>query len=213
MQIRATFLSLVAGTALVAVACGGPSQGPTTQPTPSGSGGSTGSGGGTGSGDGSGGNGSTGTGGTGGGGGGGSAGTGGSGGGGGGGTTAQTLGCYGYVQCLVKAMSDADATACDNMAKDTGVAKLDAVDACVATFCEGMNGGTARCKADAMGAPVNLDGSAPFDMTTGAPSGDCGACLTNGEAGLWGDTCQPANDPACNPSACATQTAACKADM
>jgi hypothetical protein len=208
MQIRASsaFLTIVAATALVAVACGGgPSQGPTTQPQPG-----TGTGSGTGSGDG------TGTGGNG-------SGGGGSGGGGGGtttppgnadgGTTAKTLGCNGYVQCLLAATTDAAATACDSMAKDTGAAKLDAVDTCVGNFCLGMNGGTARCKADANGDPVNLDGSAPFDMTTGDPSGDCGACLTNGEAALWGDTCQPTNDPACNTSACTAAVSACKADM
>jgi len=214
MQMRSSssvFLGLVTATALVAVACAGPHSGPSSGPT--GSGGSTGSGSGTGSGDGTGGNG-TGSG--------GSAGTGGGGGGGGTttpptgdmGTTAKTLGCNAYVQCLLNAMSDTDATACDNAAKDSATADLDAIDQCVGNYCLGMNGGTARCKTDATtGDLTNLDGTAAFDPNTGAPMGDCGACLDNGEAGLWGEQCMPANDAACNTSACASQTATCKADM
>src|SRR5262249_3421698 len=130
-----------------------------------------------------------------------------------GGVPAKTLGCAAYVACLTNAMSAADAMNCDNTAKDEAVMKLDAVDQCVGNFCLGMNGGTARCKAGTNGDLTNLDGSAAFDPNTGAPMGDCGACLTNGEAGLWGDACMPANDAACNTSACASQTADCKADM
>ncbi|HEX8953298.1 MAG TPA: hypothetical protein VF945_15695, partial [Polyangia bacterium] len=111
MQTNASLvrISLVAIAGILAVACAGPSSGPTKTPQQPG----TTSGGGSG--------------GTGGGGSGGTTGTGGNGGttgtGGGdntpdggtttppsdGGVTAQTLGCAGYVACLAAAMSDADA--------------------------------------------------------------------------------------------------------
>ena len=212
MQTNASFVrsTLVALAAVAAVACAGPSSkssnpqpgtnGPADGTGGNGSGGSTGSGGGGG-----------------GGGGGGSAGSGGGGGGGGGdtnpdgGVTTATLGCSGYVQCLLAAMSDADAMKCDSEAKSSATMLLDAVDQCVGNYCLGMSGGTARCKQGTDGSLQNLDGTAAFDMN-GAPSGDCGACLVNGEAGLWGDSCMPANDPACNTAACASQTSACQAD-
>ncbi|HEX6837433.1 MAG TPA: hypothetical protein VF334_12725 [Polyangia bacterium] len=212
MQTNASFvrISLVAIAGVLAVACAGPSSGPTQQPQQPGT-----SGGGSG--------------GTGGGGSGGTTGTGGNGGttgtGGGdttpdGGTTTPapdggvtpTLGCAGYVACLKAAMSDADAMKCDSEAKSTATSMLDAVDTCVGSYCLGMSGTAARCKQSATdGSMQNLDGTAAFDMN-GAPTGDCGACLVNGEAGLWGDTCMPATDPACNTTKCAQQTAACQAD-
>ncbi|MGZ5252691.1 MAG: hypothetical protein ACXWCE_20915 [Caldimonas sp.] len=210
MQTNASIVrSLAVAAALVAVACAGPSSGPSK---PSGGGGTTGSGGGgttgTGGGDNTGGNG-------------GSTGTGGAGGGGGGtttpppdgGTTMAGIGCNSYVACLTAAMSAADAMACDAKASTNATNILDAVDTCVGNVCLGMaGGGAARCKAATDGSLTNLDGTPAFDATTGAPSGDCGTCLVNGEAALWGDTCMPATDPACNTSACATQVAACHAD-
>lgn len=208
MQTNASFVRIpiaVAAAALFVVACGAPK----TQ-TPSPAPGTTGTGGnGSGGSGGSGGGGTVGTGGSGGGGGGG--GTGGA--GGGGGTTASGTGCAAYVACLKAAASEADATACDNKASASGKMILGAVDTCVASYCEGgSGGGKARCKADANGLPVNLDGSAAFDQTTGAPSGDCGTCLVDGEASLFGDTCTPANDPACTTTACTQQISACTGD-
>jgi hypothetical protein len=181
-----------------------------------GSGGSTGTGG----------NGSGGSGGEGGsggaGGGGGSASNGGSGGGGGGGTggagggggtTTASIGCKSYVACLAAAMSAADAMACDAKATTNAKNILDAVDTCVGNYCLGMAGTAARCKQSATdGSMQNLDGTAAFNATTGAPTGDCGACLLNGEAGLWGQQCMPTTDAACNTSACTQQTMACVND-
>ena len=67
-------------------------------------------------------------------------------------------------------MSDADATTCDNTAKDKASTKLDAVDTCVGNFCVGMNGGTARCKADATSGDLRTSTARPpFDPTTGDP--------------------------------------------
>jgi hypothetical protein len=123
-----------------------------------------------------------------------------------------TVGCYNYVQCLLAAMSDTDAQACDMKASMTAQTELAAVDTCVLNYCLGQNGGTARCKQDANGAPTNIDGTPAFDQNTGAPSGDCGACLVNGEASLWGDQCMPANDPACTTTACSTQIMTCTND-
>ncbi len=213
MQTKASFvrITLVAVAALAAAACAGPSQGP-SKPQPGTNGPADGTG-------------STGTGGNGSG---GSTGTGGNGGttgtGGGdttpdGGTTTPpadggvtpTLGCAAYVQCLAAAMSDADAMKCDSEAKPTAMSILDAVDTCVGNYCLGMAGAAARCKQATDGSMQNLDGTAAFDMN-GMPTGDCGKCLDNGEAGLWGQACNPTTDPACNTSACAQQTAACQND-
>ena len=64
---------------------------------------------------------------------------------------------------------------------------LDAVDTCVGSYCLGMAGAAARCKQSATdGSMQNLDGTAAFDATTGAPTGDCGVCLLNGDAGSVG---------------------------
>ncbi len=130
-----------------------------------------------------------------------------------GGTTAQSLGCNGYVACLTAATSMADADACDAKASANANSILDAIDTCVLSFCQGNTGGSARCRVDGEGNPENLDGSPAFDATSGAPTGDCGDCLDNGEAALWSEPCEPSNDPSCNTSACAQQTAACHADM
>ena len=213
MQTNASFvrISLFAVAALVAAACAGPAAGPSKQvPGTGGNGGSTGTGSG----------GSTGT---------GSGGTGGSGGGGGtatggdtpdggttpgsdGGITTASLGCAGYVACLENAMSDADAMACDQKATANATTLLNAAEDCVGNYCLGMSGAAARCKQSATdGSMQNLDGTAAFDMN-GAPTGDCGACLLNGDAGMWGEACMPTTDAACNTSACAQQTAACTAD-
>jgi hypothetical protein len=204
-------LALALGFAFAAatlVACAGPSTGPNSKPQPTGSGGGGGGGGG----------GGTATGG------GGSTGTGGNGGdgdmgttpapGSDGGITTATVGCNAYVQCLAAAMSDADATACDNKASANAMTLLGAVDTCVGGYCLGTSGGgTARCKQSATdGSMENLDGTPAFNATTGAPTGDCGNCLLNGEAGLFGGACQPTTDPACNTAACAQQTSACQAD-
>ena len=190
------------------VACAGPSTGP-NKPQPIGSGGASGSGSGGGSATG----------------GGGSTGTGGNGSAPDmgttpsptpspdGGTITASLGCAGYVQCLATAMSAADGMACDAKATANATTLLDAVDQCVGNYCLGMSGAIARCKQSATdGSMENLDGTPAFGATTGAPTGDCGACLLNGDAALFGDTCMPTTDPACNVSTCASQTAACHAD-
>ena len=189
---------------VVLVACAGPSTGTGGRSTGSGGGGSTGSGG--------------------------NGGNGGSGGSGGGfagdlgttptptptpdgGTPAPALSCSSYVACLAAAMSAAAAMACDSKASANAKSILDAVDKCVGSYCLGMAGAAARCKQNATdGSMQNLDGTPAFDATTGAPTGDCGACLLNGEAGLFGQACMPTTDAACNTAACAQQTAACKAD-
>lgn len=211
MQTNASFvrISLVAIAGVLVVACAGPSSGPTQKPQPGTSGGAGGTGGG-GSG------GTTGTGGNG--------GTTGTGGGDGtpdggtttpapdGGVTTASLGCAGYVACLSAAMSATDAMACDSKATANAKSVLDAVDTCIGNYCLGMSGTAARCKQNATdGSMQNLDGTAAFDMN-GAPTGDCGACLLNGDAGLWGATCMPTTDAACNTPACAQQTSACQAD-
>lgn len=204
MRALALCLGFAFATATL-VACAGPSTGPNSKPQPTGSGGGGGSGGGTATG------------------GGGSTGSGGNGAGDGdmstppapdGGVITASVGCSGYVQCLEAAMSDADATACDNKATASAMNLLDAVDTCVGGFCLGTSGGgTARCKQSATdGSMENLDGTPAFDATTGAPTGDCGNCLLNGEAGLFGEACEPTTDPACNTAACAQQTGACQAD-
>lgn len=213
MQTNASFvrISLVAIAGVLAVACAGPSSGPTKTPQQPGASGGAGGTGGGGSG------GTTGTGGNG--------GTTGTGGGDGtpdggttttpapdGGVTTASLGCAGYVACLSAAMSEADATACDNKATANAKSVLDAVDTCIGNYCLGMSGTAARCKQNATdGSMQNLDGTAAFDMN-GAPTGDCGACLLNGDAGLWGQACMPTTDAACNTPACAQQTSACQAD-
>ncbi|HEX8950643.1 MAG TPA: hypothetical protein VF945_02305 [Polyangia bacterium] len=208
MQTNASLarLALLAVAGVLAAACAGPSgPGQKPQPTTSGGAGGTGSGGSGGIGSGGNGNGSNGTttpdGGTttppad-------------------GGTTTASLGCNAYVACLAAAMSAADATACDNKSSANAKSILGAVDTCVGSYCLGMAGAAARCKQSATdGSMQNLDGTPAFDATTGAPTGDCGACLDNAEAGLFGGACQPATDAACNTAACAQQTAACKADM
>jgi hypothetical protein len=106
-------------------------------------------------------------------------------------------------------MSDTDAQACEMKVSMSGGQLFGAVEQCVGDFCGGMAGTTARCKFAADGSPQNTDGTAAFDMN-GMPTGDCGVCLLNGDAALFGEACQPANDPACN--ACSAQTAACIAD-
>jgi hypothetical protein len=195
---------ILCASAFAMVACAGPSTGPESKPQP-GSGGSTGTGGN-----------------------GGATGSGGSGGSGGdgqpapdlgtapapdGGTTTAGVGCSGYVACLAAAMSDADAMACDAKASTNAKNILDAVDTCVGSYCLGMAGAAARCKQSATdGSMQNLDGTAAFDANTGAPTGDCGACLLNGEAGLFGQACMPTTDPACNTAKCAQQTTACQND-
>src|SRR6185312_16945908 len=130
----------------------------------------------------------------------------------GGGIATASLGCAAYVACLENAMSDADAMACDQKATANATTLLNAAEDCVGNYCLGMSGAAARCKQSATdGSMQNLDGTAAFDMN-GAPTGDCGACLLNGDAGMWGEACMPTTDAACNTSACAQQTAACTAD-
>jgi hypothetical protein len=117
-----------------------------------------------------------------------------------------------YVMCLENAMSDADAMACDTNASATATQLLDAADQCAFDYCTGKaGGGTARCTTAADGSPTNPDGTPAFDMN-GMPSGDCASCLLNAEAGLFGQPCQPANDAACNVSACAQTVTACQAN-
>jgi hypothetical protein len=128
------------------------------------------------------------------------------------GTIPVQTGCAPYVMCLDKAMSAADAMACNTAASSTATQLLDAVDQCALDFCVGMNGGTARCKLATDGSPQNLDGTAAFDMN-GMPVGDCATCLLNVDAGLFGEQCQPTTDAACNTTACATQVAACQASQ
>jgi hypothetical protein len=113
------------------------------------------------------------------------------------------------VTCLGAAMSEADAQACEMKVSMSGGQLFGAVEQCVGDFCAGKSGTAARCKFDANGQPQNLDGTAAFDMN-GKPTADCGVCLLNGDATLFGEACQPANDPACN--ACSSQIAACAAD-
>jgi hypothetical protein len=213
MQTNARMI-VVAFAALALAACAGPSAGPSK---PGGAGGSTGTGGNGGStgtgGDGSGGTGGSGGGGTanGGAGGGGGGGTGGA--GGGGGTTTSGVGCKSYVNCLAAAMSAADSMACDTKASANAKSILDAEETCIGSYCLGMSGAAARCKQSATdGSMQNLDGTAAFDATTGAPTGDCGACLLNGDAALWGEACMPTTDAACNTTACSQQTMACVND-
>ena len=202
MKTNASYVrSMLVAVAVAAAACAGPTTSQPSKPQPGGSGGSTGTGG---AGDSTGGNGGTtptptpapdgGTSAT------------------DGGTTAAGIGCSSYVTCLGAAMSAADATACDNKASTNAKNILDAEDTCTLNFCLGMAGGTTRCKVATDGSPENLDGSPAFDPTTDAPTGDCGVCLLNGEAGLFGQACQPTTDPACNTAACTQQVAACHAD-
>jgi hypothetical protein len=112
--------------------------------------------------------------------------------------------------CLTAAMSDAAAMACDTAASSAATMLLGAVDDCGFTYCTTAQGGAAaRCKVSATdGSPQNPDGTAAFDPNTGMPSGDCGTCLDNTEAVLFGDTCT--GDGAC--TACTTQINACKAN-
>jgi hypothetical protein len=203
MQTKASLgrSSIVAVAALFAAACAGPTMEPVPQPQPGGGGASSGGGGST---DGTGGNAPTPT-----------------------PTptptpsptptptptpTPQAGGCNTYVMCLNNAMSPAAATACDNAASSNAKNILAAEDTCVLSYCVGMTGAAVRCKTATDGSPENLDGSPAFDSTTNAPTGDCGDCLDNGEAGLFGAQCVPTTDPGCNPTACADQVAACHAD-
>jgi hypothetical protein len=123
--------------------------------------------------------------------------------------TPQTFGCSAFVSCLKAAMSETDAKACEMKVSMSGGQLFGAVLQCAGDFCAGTSGGTARCKFATDGTAQNIDGTAAFDMN-GMPTGDCGVCLLNADATLFGEACQPTTDPAC--TACTSQIAACTAD-
>ncbi|HUS66699.1 MAG TPA: hypothetical protein VMZ28_19315 [Kofleriaceae bacterium] len=100
--------------------------------------------------------------------------------------------------------------ACDAQATAKAQMLLDAAYQCGGNFCLGMSGVAARCKLDANDELTNLDGTPAFGAN--GPSGDCATCLLNSTAKLDGFSCEPLNDPACNPAACAPSANACTAD-
>ena len=124
------------------------------------------------------------------------------------------LGCNAYVQCLAAAMSDADATACDNAASDNAKNILDAVDTCVGNYCLGMTGGDRALQSGARPTARSRTSTARPRSTPppARPPATAAPASTTARRACSDEACMPTNDAACNTAACAQQTAACHAD-
>jgi len=120
-------------------------------------------------------------------------------------TTTVKTGCAGYIQCLIDCGSDTACSAqCDKNVTTAGKQKESQAIACGQNWCLGTNDmGTGDCT---LNAAMTMLVDKP-----GAPANTCSNCLNNSLAGLFGDTCMPANDKNCNPAMCTATVTACQA--
>ncbi len=116
----------------------------------------------------------------------------------------QSVGCIGYVQCLLDCGQDTVCSAqCEQSVTPVGKKKFVQAITCGQSWCLGTNDlGSGDCIVSGM-TLTNPDG------TTAATGTVCGDCLDNALAALFGDACSPANSPNCNPPLCKAQNDAC----
>ncbi len=140
---------------------------------------------------------------------------------------AAKVGCAGYVMCYIDcfnanpdtATASGCRTMCGKTAKTGASDKFDAALSCGQDHCLGdvdaMNGKCHLLVSGSSGTLVNADGtmisnSDPTTDMTGTK--DCGVCLNDALARLFGDMCTNMSSVDCNPSECKTVTDACLND-
>jgi len=140
---------------------------------------------------------------------------------------AAKVGCAGYVQCYSDcftanpdtATASGCMTMCGKTAKANAANEFNAALSCGQEHCLGdQDAMSGKCKlvvTGTTGTLVNHDGSMisssdPTSGTTGTK--DCGVCLNDGLARLFGDTCTNMSSSDCNPSECKTVTDTCLND-
>jgi hypothetical protein len=106
--------------------------------------------------------------------------------------------CGGYVSCVNACTTDTCVSACDAALDLDGQAKIQAAVQCLYDYCEFTAG---DCEYD----PVFGEYADSFS----ANPGDCQACVNNAATPLTMESCSPANDPDCAPSACNADNQAC----
>jgi hypothetical protein len=133
------------------------------------------------------------------------------------------IGCGGLVTCYndcsttatTQAEYDTCSAACDKKAKSGSTAKYDNALACGQSHCLGnVDAGNGKCKLSAdMTQLQNADGTAIASADPGTPPKECGACLNNSLAALFGTACSPTNSPDCKPAECTAITNTCLNEM
>jgi hypothetical protein len=135
------------------------------------------------------------------------------------------VGCVGFISCLNDCFSanpNADLmtceTTCSKTAKTTASTEYNNALDCGQQHCLGnVDAMTGKCLLTADGTTlINKDGSMIDDMndpTDGSnPLKDCGRCLNDALARLFGNTCDLMSSPDCNPTECKTVTDTCLND-
>jgi hypothetical protein len=109
------------------------------------------------------------------------------------------IGCKDYVQCLLDCGND---TVCSDMCnKDLsliGRSYFNKAIACGQNWCLGT---------DDMGSGACIVEGTMLKDPPGKTG--CSACLNNALAAFFGQTCDPPNDPNCNPPSCADENQTC----
>jgi hypothetical protein len=125
------------------------------------------------------------------------------------------LSCGGYLSCIVDChaagASDAGIAACAHSceldAADGKPEKFQTAFVCGERHCLGdVDAGSGAC-IDSANGPVNRDESAPTQGT------QCGDCLNDSLAGLFGDACVSPGGPDCKPAECAAAIMECLTDI
>jgi hypothetical protein len=137
------------------------------------------------------------------------------------------VGCAGYVQCYIDCFNANPTTAtasgcrtmCGKNAKSTASGLFDTALSCGQDHCLGdvdaMNGKCHLMVSGSSGTLINADGTmiSNSDPTDGSnPGKDCGRCLNDSLARLFGDMCSLMSSPDCNPTECKAATDACLND-
>jgi hypothetical protein len=140
-------------------------------------------------------------------------------------TTGAKSGCVGFLSCLndcftanPNATLMSCETTCAKTAKTTAPTEYNNALDCGQQHCLGnVDAMTGKCLLSADGTRlINKDGTMIDNMndpTDGSnPNKDCGRCLNDALARLFGNTCDLMSSPDCNPTECKTVTDTCLND-
>ena len=134
------------------------------------------------------------------------------------------VGCGGYITCINDcfaanpdtATSSGCRTMCGKTAKAAAPGLYDAALGCGQTHCLGdvdaMSGKCHLLISGSSGTLTNADNSMIMSGDPGTPPKECGQCLNDSLARLFGDTCKNMASADCNPAECKTATDACLND-
>jgi hypothetical protein len=139
-------------------------------------------------------------------------------------------GCAGFTQCYIdcfntnpSASSATCTSTCQAQSKSTASSTFQSALACGQSYCLGSSGSGYKCKLDSSGTSiVNMDGTpiSDTDPTTGSSgTKDCGQCLNDALAKLFGDACVTSTADCSNNfsgaevTACGSSTNACLSDL